>query len=388
MLPRPTGLVVPLSSVIIAIAAAAHAAPPALVVAAGPEGRATARQALPDAPAAAASSSAGLAQSRVIFLNREGATVTPSSTNDARTNRSTIASKLTALPGWSAEPQIWDATVACLRDMFAPFAVELVTADPGAVPHLEAIFGGRSSQLGLPANIVGISPFTTSCSTIENSIVYVFTGDLAPVPQVVCEIAAQEIAHSYGLDHELLAGDPMTYLSFSGKRRFLDVDARCGETVARPCGINGSTCRATQNSFQLLRERLGVADAVPPSGTLLTPAEGELVAPDFDIEVAAMDNIAVLSVAFFLDDQPLGERLKPPYALAARGAALGEHTVSIEVTDQARNRVRQSVTVLVEEPATHGLLAACAAGPRTSSATPLLIVAVALVSLRRRRRRR
>ena len=35
-----------------------------------------------------------------------------------------------------------------------------------------------------------------------------------------CEIMSQEVAHSYGLDHELLASDPMTYLSYNGNRAF------------------------------------------------------------------------------------------------------------------------------------------------------------------------
>ena len=32
----------------------------------------------------------------------------------------------------------WAATVSCMRDLFAPFDVTVVEADPGNVPHIEA----------------------------------------------------------------------------------------------------------------------------------------------------------------------------------------------------------------------------------------------------------
>ena len=38
---------------------------------------------------------------------------------------------------------------------------------------------------------------------------------------------------------------------------FQDEGSVCGEFEARPCGIGGSFCRATQNSVQLLTQRLG-----------------------------------------------------------------------------------------------------------------------------------
>jgi uncharacterized protein (TIGR03382 family) len=68
---------------------------------------------------------------------------------------------------------------------------------------------------------------------------------------------AQEIAHSYGLDHQMLPSDPMTYLDYDGDRTFQDQAAACGEFEARPCGIAGNICRAQQNSVLLLEQRLG-----------------------------------------------------------------------------------------------------------------------------------
>lgn len=352
------------------------------------EGHQTARQLVPDAPAEqgvtarAAAGTFGLAQTRVIFLNKDGVILSPGSSNDAVANKSTIASKLTVIPPWIADEKVWSATVSCVRDMFAPFAVKIVTADPGSTPHLEAVFGGSASQLGLAKGIVGISPFTSTCGVIERSMVFTFTEDLPANPRLLCEIMAQEIAHSYGLDHEMLASDPMTYLPYAGNRWFRDETAACGEKQERPCGINGNTCRANQNSVALLRERLGVADPTLPTGEVMSPADGDLVPPDFDIEVVATDNIGVASVEFFVDEVSVGTKTSPPYTLTTSDIAVGQRTVTAVIADQARNEIKRSVSVTVEAaPSTGG----CSTGGAAGAAGLLPLGLAALLLLRRRR---
>jgi hypothetical protein len=156
-----------------------------------------------------------------------------------------------------------------MKEIWSRFDVTITDADPGAEPHIEALFARAPADVGITTNVGGISPFSLSCSVIEGSIVFAFTDSLPKTPRAICEVMSQEIAHSYGLDHELLAADPMTYLPYSGSRAFQDHDAQCGETTARPCGIAGSTCRATQNSVQLLLSRLGAADEDPDLGEAL-----------------------------------------------------------------------------------------------------------------------
>src|SRR5262249_52971328 len=87
--------------------------------------------------------------------------------------------------------------------------------------------------------------------------VFTFTDVLPDDAQTVCEVMAQEIAHSFGLDHEMLPSDPMTYLDYDGDRTFKDEMASCGEYSDRMCGINGTMCRQRQNSVALLKQRLG-----------------------------------------------------------------------------------------------------------------------------------
>lgn len=358
------------------------------VFTAGEGDRITARQWVPETAQQSfaergSDAASQLAQSRVIYLNHTGAQLQPASSNDARQNKSTIASKNVTIPAWQVSDAMWKDTVQCVRDVFAPFAVKIVTDDPGNVPHIQAIFGGSGTMLGLAKGVVGISPFNSTCTTIENSIVFTFTDDLPANARTVCEVMAQEIAHSYGLDHELLASDPMTYLPYKGNRWFQDQTAACGEKEARPCGINGSTCRAQQNSVQLLRERLGVADPTGPTGSVMAPAEGELVSSDFDISVNADDNIAVSSVEFFVDDVSIGSALSAPYNFTAENIAAGPHTITAVVTDQARNITRtSSVTVTVEAEESGGCSTTTSSGTGLSA---LGLVGLALLLQRRRR---
>ena len=225
-----------------------------------------ARQVLPPA------GNTARALSKTVYLNKGGVALLPGG-NDARTNRSSIATEQVSIPAWNVSPSTWTATVSCMRELFAPWDITFTETDPGAVPHIEAVFGGSPSILGLDANTAGVSPFTTDCSVIENAMVFTFTAVIPQDARLACEIMAQEVAHAYGLDHELLASDPMTYLMYDGDRSFQNQTASCGEDKPRPCGINGSTCRANQNSVTLLTERLGLKNgAVPPAPPPTTPS--------------------------------------------------------------------------------------------------------------------
>lgn len=216
-----------------------------------PRGFAFARQVLPARVAASAR-----AQSRVLYLNHDGAILRPGD-NDSARQRSSIVALPSLVAGWDVDDDTWADTVACVAEIYAPFDVTVTDEDPGDVPHIEALVGGHPADLGLPDNVAGVSPFATDCSIIENSIVFTFTDVLPDDPRTVCEVMAQEIAHSFGLDHEMLPSDPMTYLDYDGERTFRDEMAACGEYAGRKCGINGTMCRQRQNSVALLRERLG-----------------------------------------------------------------------------------------------------------------------------------
>ena len=366
-----------------------------------------ARQVLPATPTPTGGTSAALAQSRVIYLNKTGVTLTPGE-NDARTNRSTIASQQTTIPAWNVSATTWAATVSCMRDLFAPFDVTVVEADPGNVPHIEAVFGGSPTLLGMDAGVAGVSPFTQNCAIIENSIVFTFTAVIPQDARLACEIMAQEVAHSYGLDHVLLASDPMTYLQYTGNRTFKNQTASCGEDVARPCGIGGSTCRANQNSVALLTERLGAksTDAIPPSGSITSPAANTLVPPGFNVYVAASDNLMVRSAKLYIDGTLSSTQMNGgPFTFATPPTLVeGLHTLKIEISDGINVMTTTEIIVTVKNGAapppvppgmgtgtgggdtddgTSEITGGCSTGSSSSS----LLLGLALVGLIIRRRR-
>ena len=190
-----------------------------------------------------------------IYLERHGAWLRPG-IDDARAQTSSLIAQPVQTAAWGASDADWAATMDCMTELFAPFAVTITDRDPGAVPHVEALFGGTPVDLGLATNLSGIAPFASDCSVLENSIVFTFTDKLPHDLRRICEVMAQEIGHSYGLDHELLASDPMSQLASAQPRAFQDVDAACGETTPRPCS---SGCRSTQNSVAVLTARLGAS---------------------------------------------------------------------------------------------------------------------------------
>jgi MYXO-CTERM domain-containing protein len=335
-------------------------------------------------------SAPAVAQSRVVYLNRNGVTISPGD-NDARLNRSSITAQPTTIPAWNVDASTWAATVSCMRDIFSPFDIAIVETDPGNVPHIEAVFGGTPGLLGMANNIGGVSPFTTDCAVIENSIVFTFTGVLPADPRLACEIQAQEVAHSFGLDHVLLANDPMTYLPYDGKRWFQNQNASCGEDTARPCGLNGSVCRGAQNSVAMLVERVGLksqaGDTAAPTVAITSPSNGATVPATFDVSFTAADNARVTMVSLYVDDVPSGSVVTAPFTIPTPKLTTGKHRLRIVATD-GRNEKAQEITVTVAKgaPAPDGegdVIGGCTAGGGPSGAG-LLFVLAALV-LRRRR---
>ncbi len=185
--------------------------------------------------------------SNVIFLNRcaGGCSLAPGG-EDARIDRSSLLSRTVAISEFAHGQAAWDAVVSCVAGMYEPFGVVVTDVDPGSAPHFEAIVAGSPGEIGA-TGIGGVSPF--ACGVIENAITYSFANIYGSV-QDICETVAQESAHAFGLEHEYLCADPMTYLTGCGSKSFQDVDAPCGERAPRDCECGG----ATQNSYQRLME--------------------------------------------------------------------------------------------------------------------------------------
>lgn len=195
---------------------------------------------------------------RTIFVNRNGGQYLPG-WDDSSSNHSSIVGWSSRVDAWERSDGEWQQLMDCLHRQFDRYDVNLTDQDPGDIPHVECVVGGTADQAGMGQGVGGVAPMNGDCSPIEQAVVYAFSKVLGDVEDV-CWAAAQEIAHAYGLDHEYLCGDPMTYLSGCGPKDFQDVDAQCGEDGPRQCMCGG----ATQNSVQMLTQVLGARQVGQP----------------------------------------------------------------------------------------------------------------------------
>ena len=325
------------------------------------------------------------AQSRAIFLNRKGATIRPG-VNDSHKQTSSIVTQPSVIGGWEVSDAKWTATVACMRETWAKFDVAITETDPGDAPHIEALFGGSPADIGRSATVAGIAPFAIDCGVVENAIVFAFTDNLPADPQLVCEVMSQEIGHAYGLDHELLASDPMSYLPYAGKRAFQDTGVACGEKTERTCGLGSTACRAQQNSRQILLARLGAAggDGTAPTLVIMSPTAHAEVAPGFTVQTRALDDIGVTTVALYVDGVKVDERTTGPFDFVTDDALpTGAHTVMVEARDANDNITVRELDVMVTGNPPWFRSLGCSSSGGTSG-----LGACALVLALRRRRRR
>lgn len=200
--------------------------------------------------------------SRIVYLNREGATLY-AGTDESSVNRSNIVAiagrETFTVPAFRGTARAWERFVGCLRGHFEAYDVEIVEQRPLVPGYLMAVVGGEPGPLAEASAqplrrgslLGGLAPYNGQ--PVENAVVLVFARSLRERPDAVCETAASEIAHAYGLDHAMHCGELMSYVRPCGRRRFLERSLPCGEHEPRPCG-DGSE---TQSSHARLLEILG-----------------------------------------------------------------------------------------------------------------------------------
>ena len=218
---------------------------------------------------------------RTVFLNREGGKVTAGYDDAARNVSSVLQGtgrSSATLPRAAFSDADWLKVVACVADEFSRFNLQIVAERPTEPGFMMAMIGGTPAAIGLPQGVGGVAPLDKNgCRVIEGAIVYVFSEALpGGGPTISCEVAAQEIAHAFSLDHELLASDPMTYLNYNGHKVFQDQEAQCGESRPRACVCG----RPGQNSVKVLADKAGLfQDPNGPAVSLVSPSDGAVVPP-------------------------------------------------------------------------------------------------------------
>lgn len=282
----------------------------------------------------------------VLFLNRcaDGLTINPGG-GGSIANESEIVGGTINFPPFPYGDDAWNQVMDVTRDLYAPFNITVTDVDPGNTPHDEAVVCGDGAMAGF-AGAGGVAPF--SCGVIPNAITFTFADTLGNDPQLIAEVVGQESAHAWGLDHEYLCEDPMTYLSGCGNKTFQDIDAQCGEFSPRQCSCGGNT----QNSYQWIVDTWGAAvpDNAPPTAAITYPSDGDVFTPgsEFEITVEVSDDVQVVEVTLFVDGAAQGSDPSTPFGpWPVSNIPEGAYAFYIEASDAAGN-VTQSATVNVD----------------------------------------
>ena len=183
-----------------------------------------------------------------VFVSRDGARV------DAQASAVLFDRKIreVEIPRFRGGDRKWNTFRRCLDEQFAPFAVNLVDAQPDSGEFITLHVGGSPRLFGLSKKTGGIAPLNGD--VIRDA--HVFTFERKGVSaRDMCEIAAHEVGHALGLDHSRACRDIMSY-GACGKKSFRDHTHKCGEFETREC-INGE---AGQNSHQHLLRSVGARD--------------------------------------------------------------------------------------------------------------------------------
>ena len=293
--------------------------------------------------------------SRIIFVHRcgpGGCTIRPGN-EDSRTDTSTIPSSQVTLDEFKQSTEVWDRMMACVRQTFAPFDVTITDVDPGNVPHFENVVGGRGAQLSPDfANAGGVSPFT--CDEIPNAMSFTFDV-YGPDPDQLCWTVSQEVAHSFGLDHEYNASDPLTYLNGGpSMKRFQATDSPCGEYQARSCDLKCPGTGPTQNSYEHILGFFGPGAVTPPTVKIKLPATGKKVTPGFRINATATDDVGIDRLELWIDGTNTGvTATTPPYLLSAPlDLEEGVRAVEVIAYDVQSAPANASIEVTVGPPCT------------------------------------
>jgi hypothetical protein len=267
--------------------------------------------------------------SNIIYINDclpDGCDVRPGSDHSGQ-NTSSIVDRPVRLSGFPHGAESWKRLVRCMEDTYSLFDLKIVTEDPGNTPHSEVMFGGRSTDFDPSFSAGGVAPYLSCGATEEHGLSFVFAAQTSSL-DFLCWAGVQESSHVFGLDHQLDAKDPLTYLYPPYHKEFQDSDAQCGEKADRPrdcfCGGN------TQNTTKYLLDVFGPGTPVPPTIAILAPKNGAYVAPGFPVKADVTGRFLISKVDLAVDGSESSSLIQFPYIFnAPTPLSKGEHTVTV-----------------------------------------------------------
>ncbi len=302
--------------------------------------------------------------SHVLYVNDckpGGCNVTASSSDSALTNTSSIADVNTRMSAYMHSDEHFAQVMECVRATMAPFDIQVVTEDPGSVPHFEVMTAGTSFELNPEIQGAGgIAPFI-NCRANRNSVLsFVFANQTSDI-EYLCTAIVHEAGHTYGLSHTLYAPDPMSYKDLgSYEKDWQNLPQTCGTEDSSPQRCSCFT--GQQNTFRALRDTFGLHPELGPATMVISsPVDGAYVKPGFPIAATFETPLETLAASLSIDGGGPQEAWQGILAWnAPMSLAPGPHTITVSGTDFGDRAVSQTVTVTVLGSCAGG--AACPAG--------------------------
>ncbi len=233
----------------------------------------------------------------VFFVAMDGVTLKPkcgAQTANAALNCTPLIGQETTFPALAGGDQAKQAVFQKLSNYYAAFNLVLSTnRPPDWLPYTMAVVGGTSKQAGLEDGVCGVA--NVACDGAKRN--HVSLNFSASCPGQAAEIAAQESAHNWGLEHTDVQSDLM-YPFLAGGTKFrdecMDISHETGNGITQCTYVHKVYCPGgageQQNSFQELLGVFGprVEDTTDPTIVSVTPEDGSVFTTDDTVNVSAM----------------------------------------------------------------------------------------------------
>jgi Domain of unknown function (DUF4082)/Bacterial Ig domain/Fibronectin type III domain/Lysyl oxidase len=242
----------------------------------------------------------------------------------------------------AGDAEIWTATAL---SSLLNASVTATAADGGYTQTLTVVAFSRAAGVGassaagaaegapavsLTSTQAGSAAFATG-NDYDNAIARTLGGEQEMLEQTLNESTGDTFWTQYATAPSSAAGQTMT----------LDDTAP-------------TTDRWNMAAVEVLPAGPEEPDEEPPSVAIVNPTPGATVSGTTQLSANANDNVAVASVQFYLDGEPLGQPVgKAPYAISwdTTTASEGSHTLTATATDTSGNAGHSApVEVFVQNP--------------------------------------
>jgi MYXO-CTERM domain-containing protein len=300
---------------------------------------------------------------KVLFVNFDGGQMNFCGNDDPHGDCSTIFGGV-VLP-YSGDAVKRATVIQVIRKRVADFGISVTDVRPASGDYdMEMVGNWQGEQPGF----AGIAP-NIDCFDNDGGETS-FTLEASQSADGIAEIVLQELAHTWGLEHVDEGVDLLFPTTSGSNKTFTDECHKIVEdTMLNPSGgicnsVHTEFCDSGwQNSYQELLFVFGesVPDTAAPTVEILAPADGETVAPDFDILIGFADDQqpVVIEATITIASDALPEPVSSTGAYAGPseltfpvdGLPVGEYTITVEGLDESMNPASDEITVVVDDPA-------------------------------------